>query len=151
MNNVISDKKVLHEYLARKGYHFSEDIDLAQLDRMHRKIPDLAATPAAKPKKKRRPDIFRILEGEDVADVADVADSEQESLAVGTHKRLSAEQSRLAKASMARETSEWEEEFRLRREELDDVQNAQFKDLFIRRAKHIYADVSHSIHKKRQV
>ena len=143
------DKKVLADFLIRKGFSFSEDLDLAQLDRRHRKLTDLEDTPIAKPKKKRRPDILRILDGEDASDVVEGEHQDSSTLSTAA-KRQKYEQAMLAKASWAQETAAWDEQFGLKRKDLDEPQNQQFKEIFIRHTKGIYSEVERKIHRKQQ-
>jgi hypothetical protein len=143
------DKKVLYDFLLRKGFSFAEDVDLAQLDRTHRKLTDLEEIPVAKPKKKRRPDILRILEGEDLSDIVD-GDQETGGLSTAA-KRQNYEQAKLAKASWAQEAAVWEEQFQLKRVDLDEAQNLRFKESFIQRTKKKYAKIDREIRIKQQV
>ena len=142
------DKKVLYDFLLRKGFSFAEDVDLAQLDRTHRKLKILEEIPAAKPKKKRRPDILRILDGEDLSDIAD-GDQEPGGLSTAA-KRQNYEQALLAKASWAQEAAEWEQQFQLKRNDLDEAQNLRFKESFIQRTKKKYSKIDRDIRQKQQ-
>jgi hypothetical protein len=142
------DKKVLYDFLLRKGFSFADDVDLAQLDRTHRKLTELEEIPAAKPKKKRSHDILRILEGEDPSDIID---ADQESGALSTAaKRQNHEQAKLAKASWAKEVAVWEQQFQLKRNDLDEAQNMRFKESFIHRTKKKYAQIDRDIRQRQQ-
>ena len=148
LSHLNPDRKALSDFLVRKGFSFAEDVDLAQLDRQHRKLTDLDEVPIVKPKKKRRPDLLRILDGEDLSDVVDDLDGGNLSTAA---RRQNYEQAMLAKASWAQETAAWDQQFKLRRSDLDETQNQQFKESFIRHTKSVYSDIDRKIRRKQQV
>ena len=150
------DKKALSDFLIRKGFQFVENVDLAQLDRRHRKLTDLeeiAEIPIAKPKKKCKPDLlFRTLDGDDSSDVIEDHDICPNLGNLSTAaRRQNYEQAILAKALWAQETAMWDQQFKLRRGDLDETQNQQFKESFIRHTKTVYAEIVKKIHRKQQV
>ena len=63
---------------------------------------------------------MRILDGEDLSDIAD-GDQEPGGLSTAA-KRQNYEQALLAKASWAQEAAEWEQQFQLKRNDLDEAQ-----------------------------
>lgn len=138
-----SGRRGVSEFLSKKGYKFSEELDLGQLDKQFRQPLVLAETKAPPQRKRKKKlesrDIFSFGEDDDNGEDAAGRDGD---LSVRIHKTEAERELEVEREeARKREALEWGTKFNVYRSDLTKQDNAVLRETFVTDTKSIYQEV----------